>query len=737
MLRTATVGGAERLVLEELEHLTSLFDVRVCILGRSAGPRSSFGPSRLIGLREALLGRFDLIHTHLWLPGLIARLRRIWNPRTRWIHTVHYHDYRPLTLGRIRRWLDHHWIYPSADALICVSPAVHESLAHLPNAMLIENAMPMDPVEAPPAWERPPVVGTVAMLRKEKGLDDLVSAVAILRDRGKPVTIRIAGDGPLRTRLMHQIRSLGLEHLVELCGYVSDLGPFYGSLAVYIQPSLSEPFGLATLEALRYRRPVVGTASGHLPTLLGDGAFGLLVPADGARAPALADAIEQALENRRELSERAEAGRAFWARRLDPRTRIQSILEVYRGVRLPRPCFVAPIGTHGGGGLQRQLEVQSRALAAAGHRCLLVQRKDPRLRQEPARMRRWAHLRVLETPTLFNVPGFHRTVERIQGALFVVAATLRLVWARHRFDVIHAHQLYSPTLVGALAKTLLGKPLVVRVTASGELGELRELRRLPFPRIRRWAFGRVDRVIVLTERMRREVLDLGFTEDQVVLMPNAVELPVDANEPETTPDRPLRVLFTGRISSEKSLETLVEAAKIVATHLSPPTHETAGPGHRITVRIVGGPSPQRDATPRLLPLLEDLPQGLEIELPGEVSDPAAEYRDADVFVLPSVSEGMSNALLEAMAHGLVVVASDIPENRAVIEHNVSGLLFPQGDARALAELLFRIREDRMRGGQWTRALRRGARARAETAFSPQVVAAQLSALYHELTRPNA
>ena len=62
------------------------------------------------------------------------------------------------------------------------------------------------------------------------------------------------------------------------------------------------------------------------------------------------------------------------------------------------------------------------------------------------------------------------------------------------------------------------------------------------------------------------------------------------------------------------------------------------------------------------------------------------YRANDVFVLPSREEGMSNALLEACAHGRVVVASDIPPNRAVLGDDYP-LLFPVGNIEALADRL--------------------------------------------------
>lgn len=73
---------------------------------------------------------------------------------------------------------------------------------------------------------------------------------------------------------------------------------------------------------------------------------------------------------------------------------------------------------------------------------------------------------------------------------------------------------------------------------------------------------------------------------------------------------------------------------------------------------------------------------------------AGQYARADIFVLPSLAEGMSNALLEAMACGLPCLASDISANAELIQDGVNGLLFPVGDARALAKRIELLLSDR-------------------------------------------
>jgi glycosyltransferase involved in cell wall biosynthesis len=101
----------------------------------------------------------------------------------------------------------------------------------------------------------------------------------------------------------------------------------------------------------------------------------------------------------------------------------------------------------------------------------------------------------------------------------------------------------------------------------------------------------------------------------------------------------------------------------------------------------------------------------------------------DIFVLPSHSEGLSNALMEAMASGCACIASDVGGNRYLIENGVSGLLFPAGDREALRSHVRRLARDAAK----RKALGEAARARIDAVFSWEKV----GALYDELFRTMA
>jgi glycosyltransferase involved in cell wall biosynthesis len=118
-----------------------------------------------------------------------------------------------------------------------------------------------------------------------------------------------------------------------------------------------------------------------------------------------------------------------------------------------------------------------------------------------------------------------------------------------------------------------------------------------------------------------------------------------------------------------------------------------------------------------------------VQLCGLTADVGERLRAADLFVLPSRAEGLSNALLEAMAHGLPVVVSDVPGNVDVVDDGVDGLVSPVGDPAALADRLEQLVADE----PLRRRLGTAARAKIEAVYDLELVVDSYEALYATLT----
>jgi sugar transferase (PEP-CTERM/EpsH1 system associated) len=116
-------------------------------------------------------------------------------------------------------------------------------------------------------------------------------------------------------------------------------------------------------------------------------------------------------------------------------------------------------------------------------------------------------------------------------------------------------------------------------------------------------------------------------------------------------------------------------------------------------------------------------------LPGNRDDVPQLLRGLDVFVLPSLAEGMSNGILEAMATGLPVVATRVGGNPELVSDGESGFLVPPGDSRALAEAIGRY----VREPELAREHGAAARRRVETEFSVAQMVDRYAALYAAVT----
>ncbi len=206
---------------------------------------------------------------------------------------------------------------------------------------------------------------------------------------------------------------------------------------------------------------------------------------------------------------------------------------------------------------------------------------------------------------------------------------------------------------------------------------------------------------------------------RVAAIPNGVPIPENAWICRPDWRESPRTVFLGRLAPEKGLDTLINAWPLV---------RQTYPSARL---ILIGDGPERSNLEAITCKLGlTLGPGQDVEAPGAVLDTTATLREADLFVLPSREEGMSIALLEAMALGVPLVASAIPGNCRLVTDSVEGRLVSPDNPETLARVIVE---------QWDnfdRAIAMGsaARSRVEREFSIQTVAREHLALFHEILR---
>jgi glycosyltransferase involved in cell wall biosynthesis len=281
-------------------------------------------------------------------------------------------------------------------------------------------------------------------------------------------------------------------------------------------------------------------------------------------------------------------------------------------------------------------------------------------------------------------------VMRLGVRSFRHPSALAAAWRLARFlrrEQIDLFQVYFPesTYLGVPAAWLAGVPRVLRTRNNLGYWLTPWHRRL----------GRLcdllsDGLIANCDACRDAVVtDEGLSPERVFVLENGVDLARFPNP--LASERSRRVGVTANLRPVKGLDVFLRAAALVAAEHPDASFHLAGEG------------PMRAELGRLA---HDLGLGARLALWGSVADVPAFLAGLDIAVLPSLSEGMSNALLEYMAAGRAVVATAVGGNVGLIEDGVTGLLVPPGDAPRLAAAIARLLSDPVLAARLGAAARR-------------------------------
>jgi glycosyltransferase involved in cell wall biosynthesis len=281
--------------------------------------------------------------------------------------------------------------------------------------------------------------------------------------------------------------------------------------------------------------------------------------------------------------------------------------------------------------------------------------------------------------------------QKIVGTLRYMAELTEWL-RRHRaeYDLVYVSQLKHDAYVAVRASKRFRFPVILRATGAGETGDCHwhEIGRCGY-RIRRQV-RRADAVIAPSPAIEAELIAAGFAAERLVRLDSGVPIPEartaarrmqarevigDSNPAlsldETTP----LAVYAGRLHAAKGLTHLIDAWSRVVRR------------QRDARLWLVGEGPEHAVLERQIHALR---LAGRVALVGSFDNMEDLLLAADVFVLPSFEEGLSIALLEAMAIGLPVIASDIPGNRRVVQDGVNGLLVRAGDSSALADAIERV-----------------------------------------------
>jgi len=367
------------------------------------------------------------------------------------------------------------------------------------------------------------------------------------------------------------------------------------------------------------------------------------------------------------------------------------------------------------GGAERQAQRLAEGLAARGRRVGVVTARYPGLPRQEV-------LNGVRVHRVWALPKRHRLT-----ITFIPSIARFLCTEGLAYEIWHAHQAYYNAWVSILLGRVFNKRCLVKAAASGPYGDVARLRRA---RLGRWvlrALPDADAFVSLNNELTQELLSAGIESKRVRVIPNGVDsswfAPPTPTEraaardsigvPQTAPV----AAYVGRLAQEKGVDVLLDAWQAIGD-----TPDSAG-----STLILAGDGPNAGAYRARADA-----QLRNVRFLGKVSDVREVLRAADALVLPSLSEGLSNAVLEAMATGLPVVATRIGGLTDQVEDRVTGLLVEPADSRALGEAIGAL----LSNHQWRVRMGHAGRQVAVQRFGVEAMVDAYEQLYEGLRDPS-
>lgn len=616
--------------------------------------------------------------------------------------------------------------------LSAVSPAAVEEyrslLEYTEEVRLIQNGVPADRLPPHERAQRRSATRrslqlhdnellalAVGNIKPEKGFEDLLTAAEMLKDRpeGRRLRFCIAGDMPgddYQRRLLAQHQAAGLQQNVRFLGPRDDVGDLYLAADIFVISSRKEALPMVLLEAMAAELPVVATTVGGIPEVLDGGRYGLMAsPQEPAE---LAEQIALLVRNENIRSAFAAAARQRLVSTYSTEIMTRNYIAAYAAAldaakvgrrKVPNVLMLGPMAPLSGG----------MATVMSGMDSGVISRS--------------CRLKLLQSGK--RTPDGRSFLRGFISQLQLAAHTAWLALTR-RHCVVHIHTCSGFTfwrdgILALICRTLL-KPVVLHIH-GGRFDEflagLSPMRR----RLARLLLCCPSRVLVLTSGWRDRLAEfcpgsrLQVMKNGVKIHPSlppgiVCDLPDDQPDGNSLPA--VRLLYMGNLGPRKGAAELIEALGLIAADY-PQLHALIAGGET-------APGQRADLQRRI----DRLGLADRVTLAGVIADRQRDsaFTSADFLALPSHAEGLPMAILEAMSHGLPVIATRVGGIPETIEDGIDGLLVEPHDIPALAAAIGKLASSPV----LRRNMSATARRKCQQHYSLEAVGAQMVGLYDSL-----
>jgi len=266
-------------------------------------------------------------------------------------------------------------------------------------------------------------------------------------------------------------------------------------------------------------------------------------------------------------------------------------------------------------------------------------------------------------------------IKKLRPVIFLIKTIFYIFVHRKSIDVVHGHSLNAPGLIVGLVKLLFKIPGVAKIAGGGnekgcEIIRMNESGIIGQMKVR-FMSKYIEKFIAISSSIERDLHKVNVNKEKIVYLANGINLEEFKTEEENNYND--NFLYLGRLEKIKGIDILIDAwLNIIEKNPDFP--------HKLIIAGKGS-------------LEKLIPDNKSIVYLGNISDVKNEIIRNKYFILPSRYEGISNALLEAMALKKIIIASDAGGNTDLIKTNITGYLFKSNDSEKLQESILNAIND--------------------------------------------
>lgn len=321
------------------------------------------------------------------------------------------------------------------------------------------------------------------------------------------------------------------------------------------------------------------------------------------------------------------------------------------------------------GGAERQAKLVAEELSKIGYKVSVIT-----MRKSPNAQRR-------EVINGVRILRFGIGKNKFNLITYLFSAFLYVLIRKKEIDLIHVHQASYVTGVVAIASCIRKMRWVAKLSNSGIKFDFKELESRSFGTFFLWFIKKkCNKFIAITSNIQKELLKAGIRSDKIEVIPNGVSISKSISNSLRKSDLDCAkddIVFVqvARLTNVKNHKMIISAASKISQR-------------NFKILFIGD-GPNRDM---IKYKIDELNMGNHIKLIGAKQNINKYYQISDVFLLPSIAEGLSNALLEACVHGLYPVVSNLAGNREVLvnKNKQLGLLLDPLDENVWIESMSSI-----------------------------------------------